>query len=153
MDWDTPPAGVPWPVWLLLMLVGGPAGLSLLFTKTAAALPGALGAAGRWWQTRKTRKLLEMTDPPSARIDDAEIARLTRRYEGLAADAERDREQHRAQIAEVRAEVAELKASLTLANQRMWAAIGYIRVLVDAIRRIDPDHPIPDPPERLRDLI
>ncbi len=153
MDWDTPPAGVPWPVWLVLMLVGGPAGLSLLFTQTAAKLPGALGAIGRWWQERQVRKQEAMVQPEAARVDDAEIARLSRRYDELAADAERDREQYRRDIAEVRAEVADLKTSLTLANQKMWAGVGHIRVLRDSHLKHAPHADLPAVPEQLRDLI
>ena len=153
MEWETPPAGVPWPVWMVVMLVGGPAGATLLFTQAAARLPGVFGALGRWWQKRRQEKQAEMMQPEAARVDDAEIARLSLRYRQLAADVEEDRQRHSAEIAEVRELVAELKESLTLSNQRMWAAIGYIRILVDAIRRLDPLHPIPDPPEKLRDLI
>ncbi|MFT4087410.1 MAG: hypothetical protein QM658_09695 [Gordonia sp. (in: high G+C Gram-positive bacteria)] len=146
MDPNSPPLGIPPLLWVLIFLIGGPGTLGLLLTKTAARIPGWFGAAGRWWQSREPL-------PASARIDDAEIARLARRYDELAQDAERDRVNHREEMASVRAEVAELKGSLTLSNQRMWAAIGYVRQLVDAIRRLDPEHPIPEPPDRLRDII
>ncbi|MFT4296613.1 MAG: hypothetical protein QM582_14490 [Micropruina sp.] len=153
MDLDNPPFGMPWVLWMLLAFVGGPAGVAGILSEAAAALPGVFGAAARWRQRRRVERLEALTNPPSAQIDDAEIARLARRYDQLAADAERDRADHRAEMDEVRAEVAALRDSLTVANSRLWAAIGYVRVLVDAIRRIDPDHPIPDPPDKLRDLI
>ncbi|MFC0314473.1 hypothetical protein ACFQNE_02115 [Gordonia phosphorivorans] len=153
MDWDTPPAGVPWPVWLFLTLVGGPAGASLLFTQAAARLPGALGALGRWWQQRRRDKRDEFLQSQAARVDDREIKRLSVRYDELAADAEQDRIRHRAEIAEVRGEVQELRDLLTAANSRLWAAIGYVRILIDSHHKHAPAAQVPTAPDKLQDLI
>ncbi|WP_440712094.1 hypothetical protein [Gordonia sp. FQ] len=50
-------------------------------------------------------------------------------------------------------EISDLKKSLTIANQRMWASIGYNRVLRDSHRKHAPHADLPEVPEQLRDLI
>lgn len=152
-EWGEPPAGVPWPVWLLLILVGGPAGVAAILSPLAAQIPGAFGKLGRWWQGRQAARRAKLAQPDAAYVDDAEIGRLRGRYEQLAADAERDRTLHRREIEEVRGEIAELKRMLTVANSRLWAAVGHIRVLEVALRHAAPDRPIPAAPEKIRDLI
>lgn len=164
MDPSNPPLGIPPLIWLLIFLIGGPSTIALGLTKTAAKLPGIFGAMGRWWQGRDPQSM-------AARVDDAEIERLYRRYKQLADDAEHDRQMaerdrdeyrkgiqelkrlHDQEILQMNAKIDSIKDSLTKSNKRMWAAIGYIRILVDAIRRIDPDHQIPNPPDELIDII
>lgn len=126
------PAGIPPLVWLVIFLLVGP---PALLSKTAARAPGILGAAARWWHNREPATA-------SYRVSQSEIKRLEEMYEAVHEDYE-----------ELTARLDRLEAELTAEKRLRWDAIGYIRVLIDSHRRHAPDVPIPEPPERLRDLV
>ena len=153
MDPANPPAGVPPLVWVLIFLIGGPGVFGALCTKAAATLPGIFGAVGRWWQGRRTRQLDAMIHADAARIDDAEIARLSRRYESLAADAERDRVRYQAEIGKCQHRLDQFEADFTAEKQLRWVAVGHIRVLADSHRKHAPDAELPALPDKLADII
>ena len=69
---------------------------------------------------------------------DAEIKRLADAYDAVAED-----------YSELTARVDALDEKLTEMTRRFWSAIAYVRQLTAVIRRIDPDHNIPDPPDDL----
>lgn len=147
MDPSNPPAGVPPLVWVLIFLIGGPGVFGALCTKAAATLPGIFGAVGRWWQARI------VIHADAARIDDAEIARLSRRYESLAADAERDRARYQAEIDKCQHRLDQFEADFTAEKQLRWVAVGHIRVLADSHRKHAPDAKLPALPDKLADII
>ena len=146
MDPASPPLGIPPLLWLLIFLIGGPSGITLLLSKGAAKIPGVFGAAARWWQSRE----------PAARsyeLQQCEIARLDEQYQRLAADAEEYRTQTTARLDTLARTVADLEAQLTDQKRRFWAAIGYIRRLAGELADIAPDHPHPEVPEELSDYL
>ncbi|MGZ9829844.1 hypothetical protein ACXYTP_23305 [Tsukamurella ocularis] len=126
------PAGIPPLVWLVIFLLVGP---PALLSKTAARAPGILGAAARWWHNREPATA-------SYRVSQAEIKRLTEMYEAVHEDYD-----------ELAKRLDRIEAELTTEKRLRWDAIGYIRVLIDHARRHAPGVAVPDPPERLRDLV
>lgn len=147
MDPGSPPLGIPPLLWLLIFLIGGPSGLTLLLSKGAAKIPGFLGAAARWWQSRE----------PAARsyeLQQQEIARLDEQYRRLADDADEYRAQTTARLDTLSRTVADLEAQLTDQKRRFWSAIGHIRRQDAVLDDIAPDHPRrPEIPEDLRDYL
>ncbi len=131
IDPTAPPPGIPPLVWLVIFLLIGP---PALMSKAGSKLPGLLGAAGRWWQNRPTTA--------SYHVSQAELARVVGDYTRLREDYD---------------EIIEWKESmereLTTANRRFWAAVAYIRKLVDFGNRHAPDAEMPPPPELLRDIV
>lgn len=146
MDPNSPPAGIPPLLWLLIFLLGGQAAFAALVSSVAARLPGVFGALGRWWRSRERHSAADA-------VSRAEIDRVVRDYQRLAQAHEEDHEHWRADIAELHAEIAELKRYLTESNQRFWDAVGYIRRLIAALRNHVPDDELPDPPERLDEYL
>lgn len=146
MDPNSPPAGIPPLLWLLIFLLGGQAAFAALVSSVAARLPGVFGALGRWWRSRERHSAADA-------VSRAEIDRVVQDYQRLAQAREEDHEHWRADIAELRAEIAELKRYLTESNQRFWDAVGYIRRLISALRNHVPDDELPDPPERLDEYL
>ena len=96
-------------------------------SSVAARLPGVFGALGRWWRSRERHSAADA-------VSRAEIDRVVQDYQRLAQAREEDHEHWRADIAELRAEIAELGRYLTESNQRFWDAVGYIRRLIAALR-------------------
>ncbi|MEJ9080784.1 hypothetical protein WKY82_20410 [Gordonia malaquae] len=149
------------PVWLIVLLLVLGIGVPAAGSEKAATLPSILGAGARWWQGRRARRRAEAVEEARAaaeltaseRVSDKEIARLSAAYDALALDMTQYKERVAAEFTEMRAEVTQLKAALTVANQQFWAAVGYIRVLVDEIRKLAPNHEIPDPPDKLKDIL
>lgn len=146
MDPNSPPAGIPPLLWLLIFLLGGQAAFAALVSSVAARLPGVFGALGRWWRSRERHSAADA-------VSRAEIDRVVQDYQRLAQAREEDHEHWRANIAELHAEIAELKQYLTESNQRFWDAVGYIHRLVAALRNHVPDDELPDPPERLDEYL
>ncbi|AWB84768.1 hypothetical protein [Corynebacterium liangguodongii] len=62
------------PVWLTIIVIITP--MLLTFSKAAGRLPGVLGAASRWWQTRQLREVERAED-----LDKAIDAAVKRRVE------------------------------------------------------------------------
>lgn len=132
------PAGVHPVIWLILFLLIGP---PALLSKTASGLPGLLGAAGRWWQSKEPATA-------SYRVSQSEIHRIQGDYDRLSASYKGLVEHN----VEQDTRMDGLERELTEAKTRYWAAIGYIRRLIDALRRNDPDGEIPIPPPELSDI-
>lgn len=61
------------PVWLTIVVIVTP--MLLTFSKAAGRLPGVLGAASRWWQTRQLREVERSEDLDKA-IEDAVARRV-----------------------------------------------------------------------------
>lgn len=130
MSWEAP-AGVPWLVWLVIMLLVGPPSLA---SKAMARIPGVLGATGRWWQARRI-----------AQVSQDELGRISTELHELRADYDRV-------VPDLRERVNKLEEALDRAQRRLWAFRDHVRDLKDTLRRHAPDAPIPDPPEEIRDM-
>lgn len=136
MDPNNPPAGIPPLLWLLVILVGGPATFGVLVSSVGARLPGALGALGRWWQARDAAHRAEAQRTASYEAQDREIGRLKEQYDRITADYK-----------ELVARMDELDEKLTRSNRRLFAALDHIRDQDRIIRRLDPENeplPVPD---------
>lgn len=120
---------------LLLLLLFGP---PMLASKIGARLPGVLGFVGRWWQNREDSN----PDRPSYRVLVQEVERLS------ASNARLDARQ-----VELETRVTGFEEKLTKSNRRLWAAIERIRLLTGVIKRLDPEHELPEVPELLTDLL
>ena len=131
MSWE-PPAGVPWLVWILIVLLFGPPALG---SRVTAKIPGILGAGARWWQDRKAYAVAA-----------DRTGRLTVELDALRQDWDRV-------VPELHERLTALESELTEEKRRFWAAVGYIRQLVDALRKDDPDVDIPSVPDILRDIV
>lgn len=142
----TLPANTPWLVVVFVVVFFGPPALA---SKIGAQLPGFLGALGRWWQARKNAA----DESPSDRVANREIKRLSESYDRLDRAFEEYRADTDRQLVQMRGDIADLTRQLTAEKNRFWAAIGYVRVLRDAILRIDPSHPIPEPPALLTEYL
>lgn len=59
----------------------------------------------------------------------------------------------RDEIREIRSRLTAVEEQLRAEERRSWAAIGYIRKLIDSHRQHAPDVPLPDVPDPLRDII
>lgn len=147
------PAGIHPLVWLAIFLLLGP---PALLSKTAAKLPWIFGWAGRRWRDREKRQKpeapaaeAERQSSASHEISQAEIKRMARDYARLNArynkvireNLERDRR------------LDKFEDDMTEEKRVRWAAIGYIRVLIDALRKHAPDADVPDPPPELADIL
>ena len=136
MDPNNPPTGIPPLLWLLVILVGGPATFGVLVSSVGARLPGALGALGRWWQARDAAYRAEAQRTASYEAQDREIGRLKEQYDRITADYK-----------ELVARMDELDEKLTRSNRRLFAALDHIRDQDRIIRRLDPENeplPVPD---------
>lgn len=136
MDPNNPPTGIPPLLWLLVILVGGPATFGVLVSSVGARLPGALGALGRWWQARDAAHRAEAQRTASYEAQDREIGRLKEQYDRITADYK-----------ELAARMDELDEKLTRSNRRLFAALDHIRDQDRIIRRLDPENeplPVPD---------
>lgn len=132
MNLPEPAGGIHPMVWLILFLFFGP---PALLSKGAAKLPSFLGAAARWWQAREPRS-------ESYRISQAEIVRIRTDYQRILEDYQ-----------SMAKRMDTVEEELTKEKRRSWAAVGYIRQLIDFVRRHAPEADIPDPPELLRDIV
>lgn len=136
MDPNNPPTGIPPLLWLLFILVGGPATFGVLVSSVGARLPGALGALGRWWQAYDAAHRAEAQRTASYEAQDREIGRLKEQYDRITADYK-----------ELVARMDELDEKLTRSNRRLFAALDHIRDQDRIIRRLDPENeplPVPD---------
>ena len=136
MDPNTPPTGIPPLLWLLVIIVGGPATFGVLVSSVGARLPGALGALGRWWQARDAAHRAEAQRTASYEAQDHEICRLKEQYDRIVVDYK-----------ELVARMDELDEKLTRSNRRLFAALDHIRDQDRIIRRLDPENeplPVPD---------
>lgn len=136
MDPNNPPTWIPPLLWLLVILVGGPATFGVLVSSVGARLPGALGALGRWWQARDAAHRAEAQRTASYEAQDREIGRLKEQYDRITADYK-----------ELVARMDELDEKLTRSNRRLFAALDHIRDQDRIIRRLDPENeplPVPD---------
>lgn len=140
------PSGTPWWIAIIMILAFGRPALG---SAVAARIPGWLGAYGR----RRQAKAAAAPAPSSSeRVSRAEIDRIEADYKRLAAAREADRREFHQQIEDLKASVAELKANLTVANQRMWAAIASLRVHRAIVEEVAPDR-LPEVPDKLKDLV
>lgn len=148
------PVGVHPLVWLAIFLLLGP---PALLSKTAAKLPWIFGWAGRHWRDRAKRQKAaadpvaeaERQSSASHEISQAEIKRMARDYARLNArynkvireNIERDRR------------LDKFEDEMTEEKRIRWAAIGYIRVLLDSHRKHAPESEIPEPPDLLTGIL
>ena len=140
------PHGIPPLLWLAIFLLVGP---PALMSKAGAKLPGFLGWVGRKWQARKELTPEERRASASYRVSQAEIARM-------AADYARISEDYQEMVAsnELRdRKIAHLEGEFSAEKRIRWAAIGYIRQLIDSHRKHAPESAIPDPPPLLADIL
>lgn len=144
-DWmnpHDPPAGIHPLIWLAIVLIFGP---PAVISQTAAKLPSILGATARWWQRRQQAaadKSARQDCSPSYQVSQQEIVRMREDYGRLREDYD--------QLIE---RMDRLEVELTDEKRRSWAAIAYIRRLIDSHSRHAPGIDIPPPPEVLRDIV
>ncbi|WP_156479477.1 hypothetical protein [Gordonia sp. QH-12] len=103
-----------------------------------AAVPGWLGSYARRRREQTPEAKADLSLSAAWQRQDAEIKRLADAYDAVAED-----------YSELTARVDALDEKLTEMTRRFWSAIAYVRQLTAVIRRIDPDHNIPDPPDDL----
>lgn len=167
-------AGVP--SWVLVVLVGlGIFGVPAAGSERAATFPGLLGAGARWWQGRKARRREEIraeaaaaAEPTASELlDDKVIARMERRYSELEAQCARDAQRaderaarqdaaiaaQAADIAELRENQRMLEGEVTATKARFFVLLGYTRRVMDVVRKLDPDHPLPSVPSELSEWL
>lgn len=125
------PTGVPPIVWLIIFLLVGP---PALLSTWAAKLPGVLGAASRWWRREPSAA--------SYHVSQSEIKRLVQDYQRIRDDYDSLGER-----------MDRLEDELTDEKRRSWAALGYIRILIDSHQRNAPTAQIPPPPKALDGII
>ncbi len=138
MSWDKLLESNPL-LWVLFTSLFGP---PALMSKTAARIPGFLGWAGRKWQARADQSPDERRVSASFRTSQEEIARIEGNYARLLEDHN-----------ELVVRVDKIDEELSREKRIRWAAIGYIRVLIDALRKHAPDADVPDPPPLLADIL
>ena len=86
--------------------------------------------------------------------DSADVAyTLTRSARDWIQDLERRLDSLEAENATMRTELRELRQAHTMSEIRENALVRYIKVLRDAISRIDPNHTIPKPPPEVYDTV
>lgn len=140
------PHGIPPLLWLALFILLGP---PALMSKAGAKLPGVLGWVGRKWQARKELTPAERKTSASHRVSQAEIARIAADYGRLNTaygDLVRENEDRDKRL-------DDFEAEMTVEKRIRWAAIGYIRQLIDSHRKHAPESAIPDPPPLLADIL
>lgn len=98
------------PVWLTIVVIVIP--MLLTFSKAAGRLPGVLGAASRWWQTRQLREVERSED-----LDKAIEAAVKRRVEEELAPI-RDRMQRMEDRLKAAEEEVELRDEYILIQAR-----------------------------------
>ncbi|TWS24406.1 hypothetical protein FK268_12510 [Tsukamurella sputi] len=155
------PEGTPWWIGVIfLFLVGGGGGGALLLRSGMAQVPGIWGALARRRQEKAEQRRKAEEESPSERVTNAEIKRLEKRYNELARDYEEDKRKadERAEAQERRAEAQErrlddLERRITVANNRFFVLLGYTRLVIDVVRRLDANHPLPEVPPDLQEWL
>ncbi|MGB3301768.1 MAG: hypothetical protein WBA98_03680 [Gordonia sp. (in: high G+C Gram-positive bacteria)] len=129
------PAGTPWWVAVILIIAFGRPALGSAFM---ARVPGWLGEYARRRRESTPEARADQTLSAAWERQDREIKRLAKAYDSLDDDyrALSDR-------------VDDLDRKLAEATKRFFVALGYVRQLMTVIRRLDPQHEIPAPPESL----
>lgn len=59
----------------------------------------------------------------------------------------------RGDLDELRSRVGVLESQIEDERRRTWVAVAYIKKLISALRKLDPDHELPELPAELRDMI
>lgn len=138
------------PYWLnmgMWLLFGTP----LLFTKYAAKLPWVFGYFGRKIEERAERtaqkRIEEKTN--SGAVPTVAVAQLLAEIETLRDSQERLERSH----GELEDSVERLRGELLLSNRRLFAVVTWAQRLRVIIARLDPDHPVPEPPDLIRDIL
>ena len=146
------------PYWLnfgMWLLFGTP----LLFTKTAAKLPCVFGYFGRRMEARADRlaqKRIEERQAAEARagavvglVPSAVIAQFETEIRTLQDGYARLERSH----GELEDSVKRLRDELLQTTRQLFAVITWAQRLRVIIARLDPEHPVPEPPDLVRDLI
>ena len=143
------------PYWLnfgMWLLFGTP----LLFTKTAAKLPWVFGALGRWNERRAERsaqKRIEERQAAEVRagfiVPSAVVAKFETEIKTLQDGYARLEKSH----GDLEDSVKRLREELLIANRQLFAVITWAQRLRVIIARLDPEHPVPAPPDLVRDMI
>ena len=135
MGWADLPSGTPWWVAVILVLAFGRPALGSAFM---SRVPGWLGAYARHRAEATPEARADMSLSAAWERQDREIKRLAAAYDSVLDD-----------FNELSTRVDELDRKLAEATKRFFAALGYVRRLITVIRRLDPQHQIPDPPTEL----
>lgn len=135
MGWSDLPSGTPWWVAVILILAFGRPALG---SAVVAKIPGWVGAYARHRQESTPDARADMSLSAAWERQDREIKRLAAAYDAVNDD-----------YRELSERVDELDRKLAEATKRFFAALGYVRQLITVIRRLDPQHQIPDPPTEL----
>ncbi|KXP00920.1 hypothetical protein AXK61_13000 [Tsukamurella pseudospumae] len=153
------PEGTPWWIAIVfLSLTAGGGSLAVLLRSGMAQVPGIWGALARRRQAKAAERRARAAELPSERVTNAEIERLERRYNELAKDYEEDKRKadERAEAQDRRAEAQErrldeLERRITVANNRFFVLLGFTRQVIDVVRRLDANHPLPEVPPDLQE--
>lgn len=126
------PGGTPWWVAVIMIIAFGRPALG---SEIMSRVPGWLGAYARHRQARTPEGRADVSLSAAWERQDREIKRLAAAYDSLNED-----------YGELANRVDDLDRKLSEMTKRFFSALSYIRQLVATIRRLDPDHTIPDPP-------
>lgn len=136
MNW-TIPTGLDPLLWIVLFLLFGP---PMLLSKAGAKMPGFLGWAGRKWQAHGIEP--DRKSIASYQVSQSEIRRVVDDYTRLNTD-----------YGELAERVDRIEEELSREKRIRWAAIGYIRQLIDALRKHAPGAEVPPAPPLLSDIL
>lgn len=156
------------PGWLIVLLVVLGVGVPAATGEKAATIPGLIGSTARWWQSRKSRRREEARAEAEAaaqltaseRVSDKEIARLEGLYDKLARRCAEDSARADTRAAELtedvddlRRQVEKLEREVTATKARFFLLLGYTRKVMDVVRKLDADHPLPPVPVELQEWL
>lgn len=148
------PEGTPWWIALLFIaLTAGGGALAKLLSSGMAQVPGIWGALARRRQAKAEERRSREQESASERVTNAEIARLERRYNELAEDYAEDKRKSDERAEALERRLDELERRITVANNRFFVLLGYTRLVIDVVRRLDANHPLPDVPPDLQEWL
>lgn len=145
---DIPDGGPEWWRWIMWALFGTP----LLFNRYAAKLPWIFGYFGRKIEARADR-IAEQRAEAKAQLEAGEPSASVKQLQSEIAVLQDGYARLERSHNELEDSVGRLREELLLANRQLFAVVSWAHQLRVTIVRIDPSHPVPEPPELIRNLV